>query len=1090
MLRKLICIFVTSLVISISFGQESKEDLRNPPQITIRGDLDAIKQLLIREMLSEGESSIINENASQIVFKRIPSKQSYLTQVLVGGKQYNLVTITLTSLNGEVQVLLDTDIAVTNPDGVERRISTGNNNKKYRAQIKQMLADLKTKVEAMPAASQTNRIATPGSVVSSGVNSNNLPTQITNTPLTFELPAESSAQGFSYKGNKLIYQGRNLYQLKAAQPGYLQRQYPKFKISLLKNRGLAAAIALDEDGQNLALLLDLNNFTATPVGQDWVTPEIYWSPAGNYLLFLRSYEGERFIGIDLNTKRVRTGNFMGTKGKAWHIDNEPRWASENSLAFRVKESCNPYDDSATNCNQSNFNKVLAVRDVWLDAATLMTSLTAPPVNQNSSQRPLNNNPVAPQANRSAAIVFSSKRDGDQEIYLLDLTTGKQTNLSQHPASEDGYPRFSPDGQKIAFATNRNGRWQIFLMNRDGSAQRLLTDGGYADWSPDGQALVFALNRKGYNEIYSINANGSGLKQLTSQGKETVHPAYSPDGKKIAFASEKTGNRQLYVMNADGSNLARLTNSTGYDDYPAWSPDGKQLAFASDRDSRRSDKLELYVMNADGTSVRRRTNQPGDDRHPTRSTDGKRIAFVSDRNGSRDIFAMAADGTGTVEKLVATLGDDEHPNWLNNPQGAQAQNEPPKPTAVKSQGTIEGTVIEYNEGMHNFGLVVEADGKRYDFCTQCRWGDDPIIIGGNVTTAGTWVRVEYKNLARTKDKNVYVFDALRVTKLSPSSITKNQPQGTIKESQQPVRIAVTRELFEQMVREKQIEHGCLKEVSGKLEELFYLNTIDLNRDGKPELELTGKGCTCDGGKRCAIWIYEKTVTGYRRIFSPYGAIEEIVPENTYTNGYRDLGFIVWAGDMPVPYQAKFDGQRYQVSEYKINDNQRRVTPPPQRKETSLNQPPIPKEYPGACPFEGCNFGRWRVNKPLAFYADRNDSSPIVFRANKGERVKAITGVQVITSAGRLTVIKPVVENGVRLNRGESFDFIRAGEEGGYELWYKGKGLWVEGTVYFQVIKNLEYVWWVKVKNAKGQIGWTKQSSSEHLCIPTDSNGLRC
>ena len=270
---------------------------------------------------------------------------------------------------------------------------------------------------------------------------------------------------------------------------------------------------------------------------------------------------------------------------------------------------------------------------------------------------------------SGVIAFSSERDGNQEVYLLDLATGMQTNLTKNPA-DDGYPKWSADRQRIAFSTNRDGKWQVYMMNRDGTGQRNLTkdphDTGYVDWSPDGRSLLFASSKYGpKDEIFISSADGSNVKRLTNDPAEDVHPVWSPDGGKIAFASERDGNRQIYVMNVDGTNPIRLNRNRWYDDYPSWSPNGSQLAFASDRDSQDSNKLDIYVMNADGSNVRRVIADPRNDLHPTWSPDGKMLAFSSDRFGDRDILIVNKDGTG-VRRVVSSPGNDEHPHWTAKP----------------------------------------------------------------------------------------------------------------------------------------------------------------------------------------------------------------------------------------------------------------------------------------------------------------------------------------------------------------------------------------------------------------------------------------
>lgn len=327
--------------------------------------------------------------------------------------------------------------------------------------------------------------------------------------------------------------------------------------------------------------------------------------------------------------------------------------------------------------------------------------------------------------QSNYLVFSSQRDNNQEVYLLDLTTGLATNLSQS-GGDDGYPRCSPDGQRIAFATNRDGYWEIYLMNRDGSGQQNLTknrDGnGYMDWSPDGRSLAFASTRNGErnNEIYTIRVDGSGLRRLTYNPAEDVHPTWSPDGRKIAFASERDGNRQIYVMNTDGTNLTRLMTNRWYDDYPMWSPDGKQIAFASDRDSGSSDRLDIYVVNADGSNVRRITSHPADDRHPAWSPDGSLIAFASNRDGDRDIFVVRPDGTG-VKKVFSSHGNDEHPYWC----GSLSQ---PKLNSAANQ-SLPGPSRQPHYFIHLFNC---ADGCRAEI--------------GDVTVSNEW---DFGVLARTE-----------------------------------------------------------------------------------------------------------------------------------------------------------------------------------------------------------------------------------------------------------------------------------------------------------------------------------------------------
>ena len=94
----------------------------------------------------------------------------------------------------------------------------------------------------------------------------------------------------------------------------------------------------------------------------------------------------------------------------------------------------------------------------------------------------------------------------------------------------------------------------------------------------GEKIAFASNRDGNFDIYVMNADGTNPIRLTNNGGFDEDPSFSPDGSKIAFVSDRdSGNAEIYVMNADGSNITRLTNS-GVDFEPSFSPDGSKIAF--------------------------------------------------------------------------------------------------------------------------------------------------------------------------------------------------------------------------------------------------------------------------------------------------------------------------------------------------------------------------------------------------------------------------------------------------------------------------------------------------------------------------------
>ena len=137
---------------------------------------------------------------------------------------------------------------------------------------------------------------------------------------------------------------------------------------------------------------------------------------------------------------------------------------------------------------------------------------------------------------------------------------------------------SPSTGKIAFESNRDGNFEIYTMNVDGTGLTRLTQNPARDhvaaWSPDGRKIAFASDRSGGGDIYVMNADGTGVTRLTTSPAIDANAAWSPDGASIAFNSTRDGDPNIYVMKSDGSDQQRVTRGAGGDVYPAWGPENK------------------------------------------------------------------------------------------------------------------------------------------------------------------------------------------------------------------------------------------------------------------------------------------------------------------------------------------------------------------------------------------------------------------------------------------------------------------------------------------------------------------------------------
>ena len=154
-----------------------------------------------------------------------------------------------------------------------------------------------------------------------------------------------------------------------------------------------------------------------------------------------------------------------------------------------------------------------------------------------------------QAPTTPKIAFSSDRDGNDEIYVIDIDGKNPRNLTNHPGS-DYSPVWSPDGRRIAFLSLRKKEHGLYVMDADGNNQHYLAhmhQHGYAAWSPDGKQIAFdcAVGRR--TDICVIDADGGKPRNLTLHpfgnpfhSFDDERPTWSPDGRQIAFTSNREG----------------------------------------------------------------------------------------------------------------------------------------------------------------------------------------------------------------------------------------------------------------------------------------------------------------------------------------------------------------------------------------------------------------------------------------------------------------------------------------------------------------------------------------------------------------------
>jgi Tol biopolymer transport system component/uncharacterized CHY-type Zn-finger protein len=260
------------------------------------------------------------------------------------------------------------------------------------------------------------------------------------------------------------------------------------------------------------------------------------------------------------------------------------------------------------------------------------------------------------------LLYASDDSGYWSIYVRDIDSDEEVLLLGGGSNNNSAPVWSPDGTQIAFHSQRNDNWDIYVMDADGNNVRRLTTHENGDlfptWSPDGTQLAFHSTRNGNYDLYSIDIASGDLRQLTSDSALEASPSWSPDGRYLVYEAKYSGNSDIYLLDLTDLSRQELVSRAGNDEGAAWSPDGTKIAFGSEQ----SGQYEIFIINIDGSGLLQLTSNNVNDVFPVWSPDGSQIVYESWQDGKIKLFIMNADGSGQ-RQLLEKYDKQRFPDWL-------------------------------------------------------------------------------------------------------------------------------------------------------------------------------------------------------------------------------------------------------------------------------------------------------------------------------------------------------------------------------------------------------------------------------------------
>jgi len=254
------------------------------------------------------------------------------------------------------------------------------------------------------------------------------------------------------------------------------------------------------------------------------------------------------------------------------------------------------------------------------------------------------------------IVFTSNRDGNQEVYVAAADGSSVARLTNNKAYDD-QPALSPDGKVVVFVSNRDGNNELYVVGADGAGLRRVTNTPYPEidpsFSPDGRWIIYTSMAEGDKDIVRLPLAGGEPEELVAGEGDQFMARMAPDG---ALVYVENGGDEEIVFYKDGAKK-NLSQAPGLDLMPSFSADGRVVYFTSNRGG----DYDLLAVNRDGSGMKELITLESSEGRAAVSPDGQYLAVASDQDGDLDIYIFSLDGE-LLEQLTQNEVEDYEPFW--------------------------------------------------------------------------------------------------------------------------------------------------------------------------------------------------------------------------------------------------------------------------------------------------------------------------------------------------------------------------------------------------------------------------------------------
>lgn len=258
------------------------------------------------------------------------------------------------------------------------------------------------------------------------------------------------------------------------------------------------------------------------------------------------------------------------------------------------------------------------------------------------------------------IVFASRRTDNGQIFSMKLDGSDVQQISTEGTAVFG--SLSGQGDRVVYSSTRDGQQDLFVADLDGQNEVQLTSRTASDYRPafsrDGAHIAFVSEVSGNREIWLLDVNTGARTQLTDDPAEDTFPAFDATGQRVLFTSYRDGHAQTYAVGVDGTGLVNLSDGAFADYTPCAAPDSSRILF-----TRTDGVSDLWVMDPDGSNQQKLLAIDGSEWHASWTPDSQRIVFYSDVSGNQEIYIVGVDGSGLTNLTNNAANDFKTTTWI-------------------------------------------------------------------------------------------------------------------------------------------------------------------------------------------------------------------------------------------------------------------------------------------------------------------------------------------------------------------------------------------------------------------------------------------